>query len=116
MRKWAISKILPLFVKKLAEGDFGTAPAHAYIWLAGKKTWTAIILAAVYAALINLDAYRLCPADPATGFTVCHAYAGYLWDAAKALLAFGLYDGAIRMAPPDLTIVKPSLAAEEDDR
>jgi len=88
--------ILAIFVKKLAEGDFGAGPAKAYWWAAGKKTWTAIAFAAVATALTI--AYELGLCEP------CYAYVGTLITISVGLAAVGLFDGAVRITPP----VRPS--------
>lgn len=88
----AMGAILATLVKKLAEGDFGQAPARAYWWLAGKKTWTAVALASIAGGLFMANANGLC--DP------CHGYAMGIITAAGVLASIGLFDAAVRITPP----------------
>lgn len=96
LKAWAERKamgaILAIFVKKLAEGDFGPGPAKVYWALAGVKTWTALGLAAIAGGLTL--AYQLGLCEP------CYGYVGMLITASGVLAAIGLFDGAVRIMPP----------------
>ena len=87
-----MSKILAVMVKKLAEGDFGAGPAKAYWWLAGKKTWLALVIGVAAFALNEASGRGLC--DP------CQDYVTTLGTVAGVLAAAGLYDGALRTPAP----------------
>lgn len=85
--------ILALLVKRLAEGGFGKKPAAAYWWLAGKKTWIAFGLAVVAGALFMASQLGLC--------APCYDYgASIAGPIAVGLAAVGLFDGAVRITPP----------------
>ena len=87
-----MSKLLPLLIKKVAEGDFGEAPAKIYWFLAGKKLYISIgILIAGY-VLDVLFSKGLCES--------CGGYKGELITFAAILATIGLYDGALRSDPP----------------
>jgi hypothetical protein len=92
VKKYMLGKLLAVGVKKLAEGDFGATPAHVYWFLAGKKTWTAIVLAGVAGALWAAEQMQIC--QP------CGDYAGTVVTLSLILTPLGLYDAAIRIEPP----------------
>lgn len=85
--------ILARLVKKVAEGDFGATPAKVYWWLAGKKTWTALVLATVAGGLFLASQLGLC--GP------CYDYGTYIASASVVLGSWGLFDGAVRIQAPE---------------
>lgn len=87
-----MGKILAVLVKKLAEGDFGAGPAKVYWALAGIKTYTAIAFAAAGLVLSQLSQHGLCAA--------CDGYVASLLTVAGFLATIGLFDGAVRIEPP----------------
>jgi hypothetical protein len=87
-----MGKALAVLVKKVAEGDFGKPLASVYWKLEGIKTYTAIAFAVAAYALSELGAAGLC--EP------CPGYVDVLLWIAGGLLAVGLFDGALRTAPP----------------
>lgn len=91
-----LGKLLAIAVKKLAEGDFGTGPAKVYWWLAGKKTPLAVAVAAVAGGLSLAYKYGLC--EP------CADYVDGIIKAAGILVAIGVFDAAVRIAPPERPI------------
>lgn len=88
----AMSKILAMGVKMLAEGRFGKGPAAAYWWLAGKKTWIAVALAGIYGVLYEASGRGLC--QP------CAEWSDWILNASGVLVAVGLFDAAVRIEPP----------------
>jgi hypothetical protein len=92
LKEKAMGALLALFVKKLAEGDFGAGPAKVYWWLAGKKTWIALGLAAIAGALSLAYELGLC--------APCYDYVGLIVTISVGLAAVGLFDGAVRITPP----------------
>jgi hypothetical protein len=87
-----MSALLATLVKKLAEGDFGPGPAKAYWWMAGKKTWTALAMAAVAGALFLAAQLGKCDA--------CWEYGIWVASASTILSSIGLFDGAVRIEAP----------------
>ena len=92
LKEKALSKIIAMFVHKLAEGDFGDAPAKVYWQLSGKKSWIAAAVAIVGYALQHLSDAGLC--------APCSGWVGTLYAIAGVLGGIGLYDGALRQRPP----------------
>lgn len=92
LKERALSKILVVLVRKLAEGDFGKGPAKVYWALAGIKTYTALILGIGAFGLTLASNLHLCAA--------CGDYASIIAKIAGGLLAIGLFDGAVRIEPP----------------
>jgi hypothetical protein len=88
----AVGKIVAIGIKMLAEGKFGKPPAAVYWWLAGKKTFIAIVLAAVYGALYQAHERGLC--------APCADWSGWLLGAAAFMATIGIVDGAVRIEPP----------------
>jgi hypothetical protein len=92
LRRTVVLKILPLFVKGIAEGKYGPRAQATYWWLAGRKTLIAAGLAAAAGAAWALESAGVCPD--------CGGYAEWVISAAGVLGAIGLYDQAVRIEPP----------------
>ena len=92
-----ISRILAVFVKKLAEGDFGEPLRKCYWWLAGVKTYIGMAFGAAWAALAWAQESGLCTAQ---GWD-CEGWGTTLASIAAFLVLVGLYDGALRTQAPD---------------
>lgn len=87
-----MSKLLPLFIKKLAEGDFGQPLARLYWFLAGKKLYISVAIGLLGVSFDYLFGAGLC--DP------CGSYKNDLLVIAGILATIGLYDGAVRSNSP----------------
>jgi len=79
-------------IRKVAEGDFGKRAAVAYWWLAGKKTWSGLVVGAAYYGLTRAAEAGLC--------YDCASWAGYLLSASLFLVGVGLVDAGVRARPP----------------
>lgn len=92
-----MGQIIAYILKLWAEGKFGAPLAAVYWWLAGKKTYIAAALGALYVALLKLGEAS------ASGEVVCAPCVGYadyvLWFAGF-LASIGFIDGALRTAAP----------------
>ena len=86
-----VSKLLAYLIKLVAEGKFGAPVAAIYWWLAGKKTYIGLALAAVYSALLKLAEGGCAP---------CADYAGYVAWLSAFLVSVGVIDAALRTPAP----------------
>lgn len=93
LTKFAMTKLLPLLIKKVAEGDFGQWPAKLYWALAGRKFYISIAIGLLGVGLDYLFGIGVCDS--------CGGYKGDLMTFAAVLAAIGLYDGAVRSTPPE---------------
>lgn len=85
--------LLPLLVKKLAEGDFGQGLANIYWFLAGKKLYISIAIGLIALGLDYLFGLGVCDS--------CGGYKELTLKIAGILAVIGLYDGAIRADKPE---------------
>ena len=92
LKRYAMSKLLAIVLRKAAEGDFGPAVQKVYWYLEGKKTYTAAALAGVAAGLQAASDANIC--EP------CGAWVVSLYSAAALLGTLGLVDAAVRIEPP----------------
>lgn len=88
----AVSKIIAMLIRKVAEGDFGAKPAAVYWFLAGKKTYLGVALASLAFALSRAGEAGVCGE--------CEAWVKTLGGVAAFLISIGLVDGAVRTYPP----------------
>lgn len=99
-----MGKILGIVLTWLAEGKFGSAPQKLYLWLQGKKTIIAGLLATIAAALQAARANGTCAlveGHKLFGWSVnCGEAASALLWLSGILALVGLTDGALRMDPP----------------
>lgn len=100
-----LSSLLAELVKSIAEGDKNAPLTKIYWWLAGKKTWLSIGLFALYAFLskVLIPVFTQC-GDPCGAtpemMTTLQSYIDWIPRIAETLLAFGLFDAAVRIEPP----------------
>lgn len=92
-----MSSILAYAVKAIAEGKLGELPKKLYWALAGKKMYIGMAFGAAWAVL---DWGTLSGTCGKLGYD-CTAWANTLGTIAASLLAFGLYDGALRTKAPN---------------
>lgn len=99
-----MGKILGIVLTWLAEGKFGSAPQKLYLWLQGKKTIIAGLLATIAAALQAAQANGTCAlveGHKLFGWAInCGEAASALLWLSGILALVGLTDGALRMDPP----------------
>lgn len=103
-RRVAMGKILGIVLTWLAEGKFGAGPKAVYLWLQGKKTVIAALLATIAATLQAAQSNGTCAlfeGQKLFGWAInCGEIAsGLLW-LSGILALIGLTDGALRMDPP----------------
>jgi len=92
LKEAALSKIIAVLIRKLAEGDFGPTPAKVYWALSGKKTYIAAAIASIAFALSHFSEAGLC--EP------CAGYVTTLYAVAAFLASIGILDAGIRIRPP----------------
>lgn len=85
-------RLLPLLLKAVAEGELGEPAKRVYWWMAGKKTFTGVV---ILGASAGLEA--VCASHGIQG--ACDA-AHWLYLAGAALTAIGLVDGGTRSPWP----------------
>jgi hypothetical protein len=101
LKTWLIRKVLLGTVRKCAEGAYGKIPQKVYWWLAGKKTYSGVVLLAAVYVLHKAVADGVCDAtctDIAN--TILVPVGGFL-------VAAGLLDDAWRDEPPRPSIEAP---------
>lgn len=91
-----MSGFIALFVRKLAEGDFGELPKQIYWRLAGAKTYIGMAFGAAWALLVWAQDAGICNAQ---GWD-CKGWGTTLASIAAFLVLVGLWDGALRSQPP----------------
>ena len=103
-RRFAMGKILGIVLTWLAEGKFGSGPQKLWLWLQGKKTIIAGLLATIAAALQAAQANGTCAlveGHKLFGWAInCGEAASALLWLSGILALVGLTDGALRMDPP----------------
>lgn len=96
--------ILGWALKQLAEGKFGSGPQRVWLWLQGKKTIIAALLATIAATLQAAQSNGTCALVEGVklfGWPVnCGEAASALLWLSGILALVGLTDGALRMEPP----------------
>jgi hypothetical protein len=98
-----ISGVAAGFVKSVAEGKYGEGPKKVYWFLAGKKTWIAIGIAAL-AGVGQVAVNVLSGCVPECGSAESVAQLQGLLNHVPAIVGFlvavGLFDAAVRIEPP----------------
>lgn len=96
-----MSAIVGWVLKQIAEGKWGSGPQKLYAFLQGKKTAIAAVLGVLYGALQTAQGNGACAF--LTGKVTCADLSSWLGAAAAFLALIGLVDGALRMAPPQVS-------------
>ncbi len=110
-RRVAMGRILGIVLSWLAEGKLGAGPQKAYVWLRGKKTIIAGLLATIAAALQAAQSNGTCAlveGHKLFGWPInCGEAASALLWLSGILALVGLTDGALRMDPPKTPVPQP---------
>lgn len=98
-----ISGILANLVKDIAEGKYGEGPKKLYWSLAGKKTWIAMGIAALYGVgQVAVSVLAACVPECGSPEALLQLEGILKWvpEVVAVLIAIGIYDGAVRLDPP----------------
>lgn len=94
LKKWLVRKVLLGQIRKVAEGGYGKVPQKIYWWMAGKKTYTGVILLGAVYILQRAVADGVCD-------STCTDIANtILGPVGLVLVGAGLLDDAWRDEPP----------------